>query len=357
MFLLFNSVLFAQEFKPEIQTDFIYAESEASLENILEDQVGVPSDILHQERYLDKISKWNPQLSRSRVQTGEEIYLELPYGTPLRPLAVSSPLTRPEPTRKVEVKPEADPIFDDNSELAALSSQVSPPAKRSSRPQTSHPKVSNLRAYYLFTAGSFDQQNNEGVRADTQQSSPATFGVQGVVQPFSRTALVYGGRVGQMGKLEIGESEELDLPLEFSVHTGLGLPYQAFTDSVLIPFLTLDYLQTSTFNISELNLGFEPEAINHSFIFASAGLDIEGRAFRRAFHLKMSYGVSISSTPEQSSNFEREPFKGSKLDLLLSIQGQKDWSFYLMARSLSLTSNNESLSLTRLGVGLGYRFF
>jgi hypothetical protein len=398
LFLSGISTLFARE--PLIKSDFVKAEQKESLEGILKEQVGVPDEVLYGQRYLNKIEHWNPHLEAQSIPSGEEIYVELPYRTRLTPrrakleitlseavlppdVPLQSEFAPPPPVEQIaqaRPSPQTAPVpptvpspaqlppvdiqsyFEDDTDqfLSLLIddkpdyalSMGSVPIKAIRSPSAN---FNSLRLGYLLSAGAYDQQNLEGVKADTQQSSPGSLLIAGLKQPTDHWGIIYGAQATILNPPESDEGK-LKAPLETNLHLAYALTFGT-THLSFSPFIGLSRDQFSTFNISELNLGFASELIQHTLHSVLFGTEIQALLSRRPVHFKLSYATGIQSSVKQTNEFDREKLNGSKLEGVVEVQGSSNWWFTLLARRQILQSPSESLNVTRLGLGLTYRFY
>lgn len=71
---------------PEIRTSYVLAQEGESLRELLEYRVGIPSSVLDQQGYYEKIKNWNSKLiSSDSLTQNQRIYIEIPFGTVLTP--------------------------------------------------------------------------------------------------------------------------------------------------------------------------------------------------------------------------------------------------------------------------------
>lgn len=329
---------------PLIMTDYIYPEKRTTLESFLKREVGVPKDVLYEEGYLEKIREWNPHLRDETLSKGEEVYLELPYGTRLTPNIPESDFRM---TSSFEEEPEQLEQVEESSSI--LKGAVT------EREEQNHQKSWQLMGLYTLSTGLFDQENSQaGVSASSQQNSPISLGVM-TSYDFSPTynlaaSLYFSKLTSTSSNLD----SSIDVPLEYGVNTYLTYAPKRWE---IAPYGGLDYERFSTFNISELNEGEDPTSIEHNIAYFTLGVGTQFEFFNRIWSARASASQSLHSSASRSISESGDTFSGQRFLFFLGTRGKSNWSYHALFKQHFLSDGIEDLKITRIGLGFGFSFF
>lgn len=335
---------FATSPQPLIVTDYIYPTSEVTLEEFLLEEVSIPSGVLYDKSYLKKIREWNPHIGNEALIKGEEIYLELPYGTSFN-VATSnnnfqiSPSLgdKPQPISRDKTPSPTFMVHSENNKL-----------------ENSTKKKWRLSGLYTLSAGLFNQENTkEGISANSQQNSPLNFTVISSYNFTSIYKLTSSFYFSKLTSTSSNLDSGINIPLEYGLNTYLHHSPQSWK---ITPYGGFDYESFSTFNISELNLGIEPTSIKHNFTFLTLGAETNFKALSRPWRAKGSIAQSLHSTSSRSPLHSNEVFSGQRFLLFLEMKGSSNWSYHTVLKHYLLGDGVEDLKITRIGFGIGYQF-
>ncbi len=320
---------------PEIITNYSYPERSTDLESFLNEDLGVPRDVLKRQGYLQKIEEWNPHLqSKTPLRPGEEVYIELPYGTPIQnrrpsqryspPLAMPSEKSSSPPTR-----------------------QVSQTLSTTMKPSRFQSQGFNLRATYMVSTGLFDQNTLTGVTASTQQNSPITIGLSGGHQLTDNCQLQAHTYLAKFNGVSSEIEVESSIPWQYEF--GVSARYSP-THWPVAPVFGMEIERLSTFNILELSSGAMQvlDTQEDNLFLATFGGELTSTVFDHTLNMTPSLSRIISS-----SNFT-----GTRLQVQLQAQAPSSaWSYHLLVRHYLMNAPEQELKLTRFGIGVGFQFF
>ena len=322
--LLLLNTLNAGAFEPEIKTQYVYANGGENLRELLVNQVGIPSNVLDEQGYFEKIKSWNPAIEdASNLAQGERVYVEIPYRTILAP-----------------------PI--DMNRTMASTSQDS--IKKTQKKQD---ESSGLSVFYTLSSGTFEEtMGNQALTTTSSQDSPITLGVnlnRSINESWNYSGSVY------FSKLDDGVSdanESVTIPLEYGINSYIGYNFNKITTEIYTGF---DHERFSSFNTDELSIGEALDVRTHVLTFATFGVAKRFEAFQKSFLVKLSYSTSLASDQNRESIVNPDPFTGSKYIMYLSMQGSSNWSYHAFYKQHDLKGATE-LQIVRLGLGFGYSF-
>lgn len=101
--------------------------------------------------------------------------------------------------------------------------------------------------------------------------------------------------------------------------------------------------------------GSNPEAVANKMTFATAGFSKLFKLWDYTFLTKISWSPVITST--SSGNYiNDEEFSGYKYLLFLTYLRDRNWNYSFLYKQ-HILSGPTNLTITRIGLGFGYRFF
>lgn len=325
--LLFIFSTCAWAMSPLVKTSYVYAQGGETLRELLENKVGIPSPVLDEGGYFEKIKHWNLSLENSSyLKPGERIYVELPYNVILTPQ---------EPQRKLEF------ITTENKKIIA----------KINRQDDS--EQWNYSLFYSLSKGSLQEAiPNSDISTSSSQDSPITIGFS------SSKKLSYGVNYSgslYLSKLDGGLSkrnESVSLPWEYGLNSYIGLLRKGWPLEV---YTGVDHERFSSYNTEELPLGAPLQTREHALTFLTLGISKSFEWFGRQFLAKASYSSSILSSQSRPSNINPQEFAGSKFIFYLNMKASKDWSYHAFYKQHNLVGAT-SLHMARVGLGFGYSF-
>lgn len=325
-FCLLPSNSFSQT-RPQPQIRTFYAEvtrAGFSFENYLADEIGIPQNLLYQEGYLDKIQKWNPQIKKTAdLPIGAKLYIELPYGTLLRP--------KPKPQRITQTK-----------NIRSQKNVVVAAAKKE--------EDFTLELFYQFSTGQFSQgfsTSNDQLVAD--QNTPFSMGV--------RSAYDFGNNYKAHGRLALSKltraqvantSEDLDLPLEYQLDANASYQFARVPGHF---YLGLGTEKISSYSFTNNDL---PSVVDNSLNFLNIGYSNRINFLTNALHYEFIYSSVISSS-NNSDSVDLQALSGSRFQAEISLRSESKWGYLVHYSKHSLTGSGD-VSISRYGIGIAYRF-
>ncbi len=344
--LLLSFSIFSQT--PEIKTRYFYAQGGESINDFLENEVGVPKKTLHNMGYLEKIKKWNPSVDNfDNLAPNQQIYVEIPYNTVLTPKAksIDAPLAQaPAPKIKPKRKRKIASIPKESTSVQEVEFQ---------NPEA--PNSWNLSLFYALSRGSFEEGiQGTSISTVSTQDSPITLGFAAskkLDDTWSYNGSVYGSKLdGGISELD----EEVSIPWEIGITSYISykderLPFQVYTG--------LDLERFSSYNTTELVDGARLDTIQHRITFATFGVSKGFRFLGQSFFTKISYSRSVVSSQSRPVAGVDSPMKGSKYIAFLNMlaPNSKNWSYNLFFKQHNLKGATD-LVVSRTGIGFGYRF-
>lgn len=317
---------------PKIRTGFLYINEGMSLENALYYQARLPKKLIKSKGFISKVLKYNPQLSLQKdVTIGDVVYLEIPYQTTL----VAFNKKDQKQKRKVANISKSTVKLQDNNQFEF------------------DPRHS-LGSFFTTSYGSFTEKFGESV-AKTEQNSPYTFGLSyGFTQDehYSYSASLYVSNL--VATSFEGTSETTDIPYEYGLTGYVNLHDYKLANWV--PYGGLDFESFSTFNLDERDLGEELDTREHQFLYITAGVSNLISVFNKKIFIKTSLSQSIYSQSSRNSLVDGDTFSGVKGIFFAATSINNKWSAHFLLKQ-HLMEGPTDLSVTRYGVGLGYKLF
>lgn len=319
---------------PEIITNYSYPEDSTDFESFLNDELGIPSDVLERQGYLKKIKSWNPHLKNSNsLRSGEQVYIELPYGTPIQ--------NRRPSQRKLHI---SQPVLAEKTPPPSRSQSSLPPSTSSIDRELFH-----LRALYMVSTGVYGQEIlNSDVSANTQQNSPITLGIMGSYQMLDSLKFQSHATFAKFNGVSSEVEVESSIPWQYE----LGL-FASYTHDLwpLAPIVGLELEKLATFNILELSSGSTQvlQTQEDQLLFATLGGE---------FHTSL-FDLPIDIVPSVSRIMNSSNFSGSRFQVQLQARSNpsSSWSYHLLVRHYLMSTPEQELKLTRFGAGVSFQFF
>lgn len=316
---------------PEIMTFYATVKAEGqTLESFLEQDVGVPKDLLFQQGWLGRIRSWNPSLDPSQpMVTGQKIYVELPYGTILNPKKTT-------------------PVF---------SAQVIEPiitAKQKPKDPSPISRKWELSAFYSLSMGSFSQTSNNGADfVNSDQNTPIQLGLITKYHLNSFDQLLAMFSFSKLNRAEVkNTNENLELPWEYN----LDVFYQrAFSQGVFLPYVGLSLDKISNYNVSDFSVSSAPVILESVQTYFTIGTQYKFNIMTQRLLADVQFSNVLSSSNSQSLLTSDESFSGQRIQLKLEFLNDSRLS-YFVSYSLHRFSGPAELSINRFGGGLSYSF-
>ena len=324
--ILLTSSLTINAKEPLIKTQYSYASGGEDLRSFLENQVGVPQNVLDESGYFQKIQNWNPGIENtSQLEPGERVYIEVPYNTVLTP-----PIDM---NRSMA-----------SNTTASNSSQSDLKAKK---------KKSGVSLFYTLSSGTFEEGlESEALTTTSSQDSPITLGLS-LNKPINEN-WDFSGSI-YFSKLDDGLSdtdETVTIPLEYGITSYFERNFSS------LPFLLyggIDHERFSSFNTDELVLGEDLDVRTHVLTFATFGVSKSFSIFDKNLLVKLSYSSSVASQQSRESLENPDPFTGSKFISYFNLRASESWSYHAFYKQHDLIGATD-LQIARIGLGVGYQF-
>ncbi len=326
---------------PEIKTKYFFAKGGESINDFLENEVGVPKRTLHEMGYLEKIKRWNPSIENfDTLDVNQRVYVEIPYNTVLSPQR-----------QNLQVPLAMAPAPASKRKIASINTSV----QEVEFQDPDAPNSWNLSLFYALSRGSFEEGiQGTSIKTVSTQDSPITLGFAAskkIDETWSYNGSVYASKLdGGVSELD----EEVSIPWEIGITSYISyknprLPFQVYTG--------LDLERFSSYNTTELVDGASIDTIQHNIAFATFGISKGFRFLGQSFFTKVSYSRTITSTQSRPVAGVDSPMEGSKYIAFLNMlaPNSKNWSYNVFFKQHDLQGATD-LVVTRTGIGLGYRF-
>lgn len=331
--VIFSCVSFASG--PDIRTGYLYAKKKTSLKNILYYQAGIPKKLVNDNKFIDSVYEKNPFLERGElVNKGQQLYIEVPYSLKFVRFL-----------RKRRIKPKKRQIASTPKTYSEI--------KISKDNFLENDKTWSLSSFYTTSVGSFNEEVN-GVSATSNQNSPITVGASlgiPINNDYSFSGSLYFSTLEETGVSD--SSESASIPAEYGVTTHFNI--NRFNIPIT-PFIGLDYESFSTFNTDERFLGEKLSTREHNILYGSFGFSKLFTLFKRPAYIKAGVSQSFVTKSSRKSLLNSKEFSGQKLIFFFSTPVVKNFSAHFLFKQ-HLMEGPTSLSISRYGLGVSYKFF
>lgn len=327
--LIFSTYAYAKS--PLIRTSYVYANGGESLRELLENKVGIPSNILNEDGYFEKIKLWNSHLKNLiSLMPNERIYVEIPYNVVLSPhqKKETNASSVHHAEQKVLVKENIQNDYDPDEQWS-------------------------YSLFYALSRGSLQEGiPSSNITTNSSQDSPLTLGFstnKKLSYELNYSASLY------FSKLDGGLSnrnESVSLPWEYGLNSYIGLLKKSWPLEV---YTGLDHERFSSYNTEELPFGAPLQSREHVLTFFTLGISKSFEWFGKQFLAKASYSSSFMSSQSRASTINPQAFEGTKFILYLNIKANKNWSYHGFYKQHDLVGAT-SLHMVRLGLGFGFTF-
>jgi len=218
-------------------------------------------------------------------------------------------------------------------------------------PSSSKHNSLSLIGFYSISAGSYAEKlNGSDVAIKSSQNSPATFELMGNYTPRTSGYMYSSGLY--ISKLSAGlsnNSTEVNVPYEIGFNFYINRALSNFT-----LYGGMDYEKFSSFYIDELSRDFALKSYEHTLTYGTLGISKLFSVWSGQFLFKGSISQSLISSISGAETVTA--LKGQKYILFLNYLYSKYFSVNVFVKQHILSGASE-LSITRYGLGLGYRFF
>lgn len=263
------------------------------------------------EDYVQELIRWNKHIKGEAPKSGERIYVE-PPSSPFISWNYSEPLA----------------------------------------PTDFFSRKFNLLAFYTVSKGAFQEKLANGATVDFDQNSPGTLGFilrYQLDNKDSISASIYASKLTTSTVSGV-DSKDIDVPLE----VGLNLYHEIGIGKTrtLNYYYGFDYEKFSTSDPAKVDVG-EFGFVSNTMTFLTGGLSLYKNFGKHNIIAKLSGSYGILS----SSSDGRDGYKGYKTIGTVTYISSSRLSYNLFIKNHSLSRTNEELSSTRIGLGLGLRFY
>lgn len=210
----------------------------------------------------------------------------------------------------------------------------------------------SLTAFYAFSLGTFTETlESTGTTVESDQNSPFTIGIASTFRPLKKnhfyTGSVYGSR---LNGAQTNNNTSISIPWEWGLNAYWNRPvkFNKFTF-----FFGLDHESFSSFNTADQASGATIDTVTNNISYLTLGLTRSFDILDRPWFFKASFSSSVRSSTSSSTT---EAFSGNKFILFLSVPFAEEFFVNGFYKQHVLSGTTE-LSITRLGIGFGYRFF
>lgn len=261
--------------------------------------------------YAEDLKRWNKHIKTQGPKTGDRIYVEAP-SSPFISWNYSQPL---EPTDFFSRK-------------------------------------FNLLAFYTVSKGAFQEKLSNGATIDFEQNSPGTLGLMVRYQLANKDSLsasIYGSKLTTSTVTGVS-SENIDVPLEIGAtlyhEIGIG------RTRTFNYYYGLDYEKFSSSDPEKVDVG-EFGFVSNTMTFVTGGLSLYKNFGKHNIIGKISGSYGVLS----SSSDGRDGYKGYKTIGTITYISSSRLSYNIFVKNHSLTRETDELSSTRIGLGVGLRFY
>ncbi len=216
-------------------------------------------------------------------------------------------------------------------------------------------KSFSLSVFYAISTGSFKESTESGsYTIKYRQTSPLTIGLFAAYREPGKMDNYFSGSA-YLSRLN-GVTGNFSNVVRVDPEVGINLYYNFLDENYFVyPYIGLDYESFSSFNIDQIDIGEIPASYKHQITFITAGVSKILTFGTRSFLTKVSLSRSILSSNNGTYN-NKEDFGGYKYILYLSYLMNKNWNANIFYKQ-HLLSGPSDLEITRIGLGIGYRFF
>lgn len=216
-------------------------------------------------------------------------------------------------------------------------------------------------SFLTVSKGTFNESltsNNETATITSTQNSPISFGVGAAY--FYRPRNTFSGSI-YFSRLTGSVAEDTGAELDIQTEIGTNIYYNySFPSYTLSLYSGFDYEQFSTYNTDEILEGSTTYKVRkHNIGFVTAGV---GKSFSVATHkflFKASISKSITSSSSElpaTTNNGSDTYSGIKYILYLNYKASSNFLVHAIYKQ-HLLDGPTDLSILRIGVGVGYKFF
>lgn len=235
------------------------------------------------------------------------------------------------------------------------------------------PKIVNLKAYNqyytemnernthhfgLFTTpsiGFFSQADSTGYTLKYNQISFINLGAVYLYTPYQKMfhmsmSLYYSTISSTTNQTSTSSSSTVNIPSEYGANV-----YALYnSDSRFTFYGGIDYEKFSIFNLQQLQNEGIISVDDMNVFYATLGLKYTTK-FNDKLSFKLSFAKSLTSTVS-SSNTAKVSLSGIRVLLGMNYNFNEQWSLNSFLKNHNFDGDN-TLSITRFGVGVGYNFF
>ncbi len=320
---------------PGVRKGYFTVRKDTTLRKFLYYRARLPKKLVNNKRFLKKILKLNPHISFKSVKKGQKVFIEIPKNVKLRKKRQKKKkVARSKSTRKFK-------------------------KKQKKRRYT-------LSAFYATSFGTFTEEV-DGVTADTNQNSPITLGVATGYRINKKYAFSGSAYFSTLEATSVKNSDEVtDIPMEYGltgylefkrfVRSIQSKSVRSFLGSSFTPYIGADFERFSTFNTDEINQGEDVTTRQHQVLYFTAGLSRLFMPLGHPLFMKASVSQSLYTQANRKSLVSDEEFTGQKWIFFLASPVYKNWAATFLFKQ-HFMEGPTSLSVTRYGFGLSYKFF
>lgn len=331
--LFFAFSCFASEAR--VHTGYLYVSEmnqSHSLSNILYYQAHLPKTLVNKKDFIDTILTYNPQiLDPNKIKVGTRIYLEVPYETKL--------------VQFVKRKKRQS-----SKERSLANTSVSKIKNRNDK--NTHLKITNLSSFVTSSVG-FHNETLESGGSVTNQNIPLTLGVAASVQLGSGDSIDSTFYISSVETArEKDGSKQTSIPLEYGATSYYKFEKRYF---YIKPYTGIDLETFSIFNSDELALGEEFSTREHTFLYATLGVESAISFFKQEFQYRLGLSQSVYSASSRKSLASSKEFSGQKISAFVETKLLKNTSVHFSFKN-HIMGGPSDLNISRYGVGLSYKF-
>lgn len=210
-----------------------------------------------------------------------------------------------------------------------------------------------MSLFYMMSGGSFSETltTSEGSVSSTQDS-PLTVGYSAFrkfKQDYSYSGSLY------ISVLDIGVSDKdeiVSIPWEFGLNSYVGYKKEKWPVEI---YGGLDIERFSSFNSDELSSGEALSTREQLVTYLTFGTAQTFNIYKQLFFSKVSFSKSLFTSESRASLINPEVFSGFKYMLYLNTKITDKWFVHMLYKQHILEGATE-LSISRIGIGIGYAF-
>ena len=249
-----------------------------------------------------------------------------------------------------------DEAFTDIAKLKNFEKRLLAQRKRKNKVILATRKKFRYSVFYMASAGSFNQSNENSMSISFSQNSFITLG--GALHYFPKDKIYYWSSSFYLSRLNAAGNNLNDFEISVTPEMGINLYF-----SYNLPkrkfgvYGGIDIETFSTFNLDVVSSSQKFTMNDHQVTYLTVGLDKTVMLYKKPYYLKLSFSQSVMSYYSFDSNYSNPgvSYSGSKFLFYINRKISKKFFSHFMYKYHSM-SGADHLVVNRIGVGVGYIF-